>query len=602
MKRWLLTLLIILTIGVSVWTLFRRPQDEKLMNPSHSNSATKAQQTTSLRLFWLSLDGLQKAKIESLLPYLTEAHPLGLKYLLNLENWQSELEINNPTITASSHISTISCLPPGEHGIIANRQWNGSSYVSGFTADYGKETFVQTLVKHGLRVASLGYPSIDGSSPGRSASFGASYDDPINRGSIVSLSWGESRVIQSPSRINSNETIPIEVQVADDGKILTMVQGDQRFEAQVGDWSNIFFTTNELKHLTVVAFLARNEASSSVEIYISPTMINHAHPQSFQQRLDSLNLVFSPGKDSSLLQKYGDEVFLKSMEHRLHYFTSTARYILSEEQPEAFFMYLEDLDVLGHLFEGDEERHALVGQYLAKLDQAVGSIMEQIPDSTEIVILGDHGMAATQYELNVLKLIENEAVSRVKIMTSGGSLFVYGLDAPLDSMPPQNEAWFQKLVQSFRGARVAFDDNKQLFTKVLVKNSSEAQELGLAGAEMPWIIAFSEPGISLKTSFEDRLLLARRQSFRLSITNDELFPDPTESGTLVEPKPYGSHGYFSKSDEMRSSLLLHGPKLSQLPASSVKSNIRLVPAVADALQLPRPSGCSKLSTSQTRPD
>jgi predicted AlkP superfamily pyrophosphatase or phosphodiesterase len=102
------------------------------------------------KFIWLSIDSLNLSGLKEITSSLKQPHPKGFNWLMKAQNSNQSLTIREPTITASSHISTISCSTPEKHGIFANSQWNGKKMVSGFASPIRIETFATTLQKSGL--------------------------------------------------------------------------------------------------------------------------------------------------------------------------------------------------------------------------------------------------------------------------------------------------------------------------------------------------------------------------------------------------------------------------------------------------------------------
>lgn len=562
-------------------------------SPTHGGNRTN-NETPSLKLFWLSLDGLKKDDVAKYAKKLKQPHPKGFTYLLSQPNWNEKLKVNNPTITASSHISTMTCTTAGEHGIYSNSQWDGLRNVSGFKTAYPSETFVHALMASGLRVASLGYPGIDGGTRERSASLGFSYDEPKSKSFFVSLPLGGNQAITVKSRASEAKEAEVTIRAQADAKgeevVYTLPNG-RTVSQKKGNWANLIFVEGGVTQLVATLFLGVND--QTLRLYVTPVMINAAFPESFRAGLDRRQSVFSPGKDYALRTEAGDEAFLKSLEHRLAFFTSTAHDVLRLENPDVLFLYLEDLDVLGHQYYDDTQAEPLVERYFEKLDQELGRLFSKIPNSSEVVVVGDHGMATTRYEVNIRAVLPKDSLNNLQINTSGGALFLYGKDAPVVSQPPSEAAWFKSVVQTLQQARLPFDGDRLLFERVIVKGSPLAKEHGLEGPKMPWIVAFTPSGVGIKNSLEDVYFASLRPDFELKFPWKEELRVALNKGQPSKPMPSGNHGHFNGDFAMATSLLLMGPRLSKVPAMSVALNLDLVPLVADALHVKRPSGCPK---------
>lgn len=557
--------------------------------PIGDENVAQLKKAGKTRLLWISLDGLKKDDLVQYASTLADAHPKGLRYLLSRTNWNDSFAVSNPTITASSHISTISCSTPGQHGVYANGQWNGSKMESGFTTLYEQETFPITLRNAGLKVASLGYPSLDARTVLRSPSLGFTYDESPEKSSFINVNIGEKKAIKLKNRA-TNGFFEFNLIYEKDSKSLVLVNSNnQSLELRLEKWTELIFETPKGKELVIVRPVLMN--SEKAEIYFSSPMMNDAFPEEYKKELDKRNFIFSPGKDYSL-KKFGDSVFFAAMEHRLNYFESVAKYTLKSEKPDAMFLYLEDFDVLGHQYANSTSTRDMRNKYAALIDKSIGTVLEELPADANVVILGDHGMTPTQYELNVNQYIPNHLKSDYMLVTSGGTLMIYRKKGSLAGNPSAQDKEFSSLVQALKSAKDPLNKSKFVFAKIAVKGSEETQKLGLQGDKMPLIVAFSAPGIGLKTSVEQAEILSMRSDF--PIRHDvkaKLKSEKILSGD-AEPVPAGNHGHLNAEESMKTALLAFGPELDKVIARDVPNNIALVPAVAQAMKWPAPTYCS----------
>lgn len=542
------------------------------------------------RLMWFSLDGLRRSDVEKYLAMTPNPHAFGFKKLLQNAQWNPQLKITNPTITASSHVSTITCTPPGVHGIIANKQWNGTAMVSGFSAPYKGETFAASLKRQGLNVIAVGYAGIDDGVDDHTPTQGVGYDTPLatNKPVFKELAAGQTDSFDVPSRLTENALHQVVVKSIKDVLQFELPNGEV-VSAGLNQWAHLNFMVDGKKEQVPVFIYEANETKT--KYYISPTGLNKATPESFRQHLDDANIIFSNAKDYGML-KVSDDLYIKGLAHRTDFFTQATLYALENERPDAMFVYFEDLDTLGHQYSGDDSKDAVRASHFAKLDASIGAILEKLPASTNVLLMGDHGMSTIQYEINGNLLLPAEFSKNYLTLSSGGAFFLYGKNTALDSTPDAGDASFAATVDALRNATVEFDSNRKVFAKVVVKGSDEAKELGLVGDDMPWVMAFADPGLSVSTSIEPKFLMSRRADFVIPDALKEKFPDPMNNGKLVIPLA-GAHGHYNESLAMRTSLIMYGPDFSRVEAANVNMNIDVVPAVADVLQLNRPAGCQK---------
>ncbi len=604
-RLWL-PLLLVGSGFLSNCNIFKSSKSEKpkaVVGPALTDEARK------LKLVWISLDNLRYSDLEKYSASLQNPHPKGFRSLLKNSNWNRALQMSNPTITASSHISTITCTPPGVHGIIANSQFDASfEKVSGFNKPYPAENFVAALVKAGLRVGSIGYPSIDGIGEERQATFGLGYPTAkISDGKVLQTTAAEELPFTFATRAKGPDGKPLQRNATAQfntgtGELTLKIESEATpLIVKVGEWANFKFDEDGKKSL--VSFLFSEVKGGNATLYVSPVTANNAHPEAYQKHLDAEGLVFSGGKDGTqmLFQtgKVSPKLYLQSLEHRLEYFTKAAMFTVKKEFPEALFLYMEDLDVLGHQFEGDAAAEELRAQHFAKVDAALGEFLTAVPEDANVVMLGDHGMSAMNYTLNTHVMLDSATAGQFRFLPSGGALFLYSKDQKLESYPSPTDENVEKAIKQLKDFQVEFDGGRKAFAEVVMKGTKRAEELGLEGPEMPWIMAFANPGIALsyqaKTATENPiLLLNKRKTFEIEAALLAKYAAKSPDGKVLpmgQPGPLGSHGHIASSAEMRSALLFSGPLLSKIEASSIATNLQLVPAVADALGFPRPEGC-----------
>jgi hypothetical protein len=581
------------------------------------------------KIVWISLDGLKEETLRDFLererrrsPKDPTLHPYGIKYLLETKGVNARVQISDPTITSSSHASTMTCAPAGVHGIVSNLQWNGIDEESGFEVPYDTETFVHAMRKGGLRVGVSGYPGFDSKTPNRSTDMGIGY--PSSRGAaaqfvdLPKIANGEIFSVQigvgGQTGLTSQDPasgLKLDLQYSQrTGTVIILKNNESVGQVIENKWTKIVFESQGrtwASHLR----LFRNAKSehSQLTLYISPAMQNAVFPQELTIKLDRSDIIFPFGKDLALAERFGENAFVESLEERLMYFTKTSHALLDEPGMDAVFLYFEDLDVLGHRYEGDTSSLAYVDSHLRKFDQALGSILQRIGPVTNILITGDHGMSAIQYELNALEILPAALTTGYQIRTAGGSLFVYGPDAAsLRQLPPQTEN-FNRIVEHLKKAQVPGFPKQNMFTKILVRGSQEALQAGWGeDVPLPWIHATARTEIGLVTSVEPGLLVSLRKGFKVSPELLAQSAYASDASAIPQPPSLGQHGHASEDQKMMTRVFAWGPGLenefsrgsrsstgSEATMSSQPSriilNTHLVPLVAKALGLPRPASC-----------
>lgn len=574
------------------------------VNGAGQGSAAPA--SARLKLVWLSLDGLQRQMIEGFLSRSKVTHPFGLRSLLaggagRRVTWEP-VEVVDPTITSASHASTITCSPPGVHGIVSNGQWNGAAMESGFDKPYAAETFVHALRQKGLRVGVVGYPGFDGQTSNRTADSSVSYDSAPDRSQLISLKEKPKGELHWLSRlapdVGNRISISYELDTASQ-QVRVITREGLAGDVTENGWLNVLGLVGERSQQVSLTLFRKDDG---LYLYLSPTSVNRVLPVELEKAFERKGMVFSAGKDYGLRAALGDQAFLRTMGHRLFSFMESMHSVLDDDSNDALFLYFEDLDVLGHQYAGISEALPLIDAHLAQFDKALGSVLSRLPSGANVVVVGDHGMSAVQYELNPIAFLPASARDELVVRSSGGSLFLYGKGpSSLTSAPPRDAPWFRELVSKLETLRVPGDQSKRLFPRVIVRGSPSARSAGWQDeTALPWIMAFAEPGVGIKTVADERLVVSKRAGFTLP--KDVLMAGVQpghDAQELPEPVPAGQHGHISSSPDMLTHVAFWGPAFSKSglrrksDAGAPLANTVLVPRVADALGWPRPESCRK---------
>jgi predicted AlkP superfamily pyrophosphatase or phosphodiesterase len=232
----------------------------------------------------------------------------------------------------------------------------------------------------------------------------------------------------------------------------------------------------------------------------------------------------------------------------------------------------------------------VLAKFLEEFDQDLGRLIAQLPKDVNVVVMGDHGMSAIQYEINARKLLPEGVSKYFQIRTSGGSLLLYPNGA-LDMAVPQGLD-LSVVAEHLRNQVVEFDGGRKVFKSVVIRDDASARAIGLNGSMSPWISAFAEEGIAVQDRLENPYLVSRRESFMIPEALKAKYPDPMNSGSLMQPTPLGAHGHDSTLDSMKTHFFATGRDLRDLARDSLpKYNLEVVPFVAKNLGWPTLDTC-----------
>ncbi len=543
-----------------------------------------------LKLVWLSLDGLQPDALEPWVSKLKTPHPKGLNWLLKSARSREQFKVINPTITAPSHISTITCAGAGVHGIMDNSTWTGQGTTSGFNKPYAPENWIYRLRRQGFKVGSALYPSIDGASDQRSADVGIFYDNPGSQPQILTVAKGSTIGASIPDRLQAGKNHPIEITASSEGAISVKTPWGNISQLDLARPADIIFSSKvgDFERKVGISFMVLTSAPE-ITVEVSPMEIMPVMGDDFRADVDRENLVFSALRDYRFQSNI--TAYLAALEHRRKAVMKADRLMLSRTDLDAVFLYFEDLDALLHAYYRDDLVEEHVARYIADFDQDLGSLLSTISASTDLVVLGDHGMSAISYVLNARKILTESVASKGTVMAGGGALYLYPPQGDVSQEPPSGLN-LVAVAENLRSLELDLT-GKKLFGKVILRGTPEAEEEGLVGNQVPWIMAFANEGVGFKNSVEDKVLLARAKWAPIPETIRAKYPDPVNNGILVTPIPAGQHGHWNELPQMRTKLVLEGPRVSNIPPNAVEKSLQIVPAVADALGFPRPASCAK---------
>jgi predicted AlkP superfamily pyrophosphatase or phosphodiesterase len=536
---------------------------------------------------------LNQANLEPYFAKIKNFHPRGLKWILGHRQSRHAVNIGYPSITAASHISTMTCARPGQHGVFLNNgNWDGEKNLSGFAMPYKTQTWVQALRRDRKKVAVAAYPSVDGSSPERSADMGIAYDTPQGKTQYVVLSaTNQSQMVEVPSRADPSKTFKFKLTLNADGRV-DSVEGGRTVSLPVGKAVDNFLRDGEgsTQRSASVSMMNLGVQDQGVVVAVSPLSISPIVGANLLRALDQKNVVWSNLKDYGFANyKNGLSFALEALRHRRAVEMAAIKEMLATNSTDALFMYFEDIDSILHGWIGENQNIDEIAAYIQEFDKQLGEFIQSLPMGIDMVVMGDHGMSSINYELNVRELLPKDTAQHFQIRTSGGTAVFYPAGRLDSGVPAQLD--LNAVVQTLRDVRVEFDGNKKVFGRVFLRDSDEARSLGLSGPNSPWVMAFANEGIALTDKIDQGVLVARRASFIVPEKLRDKYPDPMNSGVLVQPRPFGAHGHDSVLASMKTALTLIGPKLQKINMGEIRDSTDVVPAVADALGWARPASC-----------
>lgn len=577
------------------------------------SSYAKADESTELasRGFFISIDGLNPSLLEPMHDQgqLAERHGLG---------WLMEQGIYAPktwpvvtTLTAASHISTITCTPPSRHGITANNFLKAGQKVSGFGADFTAEPLWKAASRQGFKTLALAYVGADGRTPDRSADFGLAYPDDALLGPTQTLSWDPSALVAASGwtltpilsartdlkeatitlvlnpRTLETKTVQVLIDLAsaepelyfDADKNLTNGQFGQ---AHVGDTKVIdFFFTEEAdasvlkgyKRRAFARILPRTDAM--LDVYVSKTSYNNAYPATFRQQLDDANMVWPDyGIRSNKLSTIENIETLSMIDRFL---TDVGVRFAPKLGADVVLFYQPLLDSIGHKYQSalplpfnpdgtDDVTKAFVYGFKV-IDQNISRLLDRVRPRDVVALMGDHGMDPAVKVVNLAPLLPHNELSHIEVVTSGALAMIY---APVADQSAQASAAADAIGVTLREAlaNVTFD-GKSALGEAIRKSDPATRNTRRFGDE--WHYGEALWGITAGSGFY-------------------LQYDPLSDQVLDDASALGMHGQALSVPTMATALMIMGPGLRSRHVDEA-SLIDAVPTFADLMGMQPPLDC-----------
>ena len=220
---------------------------------------------------------------------------------------------------------------------------------SGFDKPYATETFVAVLRKSGKRVGVLGYPGFDAKTENRTADFAVAYDNSPVKPQFLALGGVEPLSFAIESRVNLGTKHPATAtRDPKSNKVTVDFGASGRHQVGTTAWTDVAFEEAGVRqHVSMRVFVKPENSAPSAPpaswapssfLYVSATTRNNASPEAFRKELDAKGVIFSAGKNYRVRSEFGDEAFLRTMEHRLSFFESAGLEMLMRDDADAFFL------------------------------------------------------------------------------------------------------------------------------------------------------------------------------------------------------------------------------------------------------------------------
>lgn len=525
----------------------------------------------SLRLqaapaYFISIDGLQPDLLETLHRDKILDTKRGFSWLLD-RSLVVERALPVTSITAPSHVSTITCSLPSRHGIIANEFIRGGKTINGFAAPFASEALWRAAMRQGRRVLSLAYVGADGQSPERSATFGLAYPDPekLGPGQDLELEWNEREaslnLVLNPK---SQELRKLLLAVtADDVTIRDA--NDQPLGVLKADGKALDIYSEEangVKRRSTLRLLPGKQPRHW-RLVISKASYNKAYPEHFRARLDALNLVWPDYSVKGL--KLSPVQAAESQGAIDMFLTDVAVRLVPELNVDLVLFYQPLLDTIGHELQNQLPRpfqsdakdpiSAAFRTGFRLIDRNLDRLLALSDDSTPIALMGDHGMDPIARMVNTAALLRPSEMQAVRFVTSGQLLLLYPAQ-------PQDKARADRVGQDL-ASKLKFLKNPE--GRLLLTRATRA------GSEREW-------------QFGDAIWAFQ------GLSQDWITFDPKSPALFQKPRAGGMHGTANSVASMATTLLIHGANVEPRRIST-GSLLAAVPSLTQLMGIKPPKDC-----------
>ncbi len=409
----------------------------------------------------------------------------------------------DPAMTAVNHIAMATGYPPDQTGIVANDFLPPGApvdgLVSGFAADIATETLWEAARRQGLRVSAFGWPGADGRGERRRGDLGIVYvGDPEQEARILDLPR-EAWTPGLPGRAGEWSLVPC------------------RDGARPGCW---------VKALEIAPDGSRGR------FYFGGEYIIRAYPEPFETALRDRLVWPGPPDGGHLLQTWEGkpggidlETWVEQEERFSAFFTDAVLAMARFGEWDLLLGYSAVLDEAGHMLLLTDPRQpgysptrrAELDRARTRIWQAADRDLARLLDAvdlrtTTVLVVSDHGMAATHTVLDPALLFQEWGLSGVAAASGqGGHCLVYVRTGPAEK---------DRLLEDLRSRLLAWRvDGEAPLARVLTR--AEAGEIGL-----------DHPN-------SGDLVLVARAGYHFRSPSDPPGPAPASPSLQV----YGKHGY-----------------------------------------------------------
>lgn len=365
----------------------------------------------------------------------------------------------NPTLTAPAHMSILTGADPQVHGIVANRFHIAGrppeETAHGLDVQSDVETLVTKARRQGKRVGAVPFPSMDATTPARTADFGIVWTRPDVQGRVVQLTRADfkrewvpptwtspaprrtsfSPVMRARLEWSASRALRVDLDIVafdttDDRREnydrYVVESGDRELPVDARGW----FPISKEQHGSWSKILATTP-SLDVTFYWGPVSRTRAYPAEYRAMLDE-EAGFWPGLPDEQ-SEIGPDTFAEQMERLADFLTRVQVLTLQRTDFDLLLAYQSVIDEAGHNFLGYDD--SVIARAYAAADRAVGAVGAQLDANRDaLIVTGDHGLVRVERVVHMNRFLEEHGFApRWRAYASNAIAHLYRFSGPDDS-------------------------------------------------------------------------------------------------------------------------------------------------------------------------
>ncbi|MCU1349604.1 MAG: hypothetical protein JWO56_2634 [Acidobacteria bacterium] len=397
-----------------------------------------------------------------------------------------------PTVTSSTHTAILTGAPPERSGIVANKfhlpGTPPTQVAIGLDTEIDAETLIEAARRAGKRTGAIAFPTLDASSPRRTADWGLIFRKSLSASRLIHLTrrdfhaewvppgWGTPPAPHHPSfspvlRARLDWAVPkgvrqdvdvVAYDTTDDGvqnydALFVETQGDEipggEAPIDVRGWFPLMKSTSDALYGSWSKIMRHDLSLDAVTIYWGVISRNDAYPESFRKALDR-EVGFWPGPPDeasagTLLDGRDGidvETFIEQNDRFGEFLTGATLLGIRRMPADLILAYQPTIDIAEHQFriteaaqKNSSEANQAAGERVRRrafgeCDRTVGEIMRALDATRDAVIVtGDHGVASVDTEVRLGRLLATWGLApRWGVFAGGNVGELYRFEAPDD--------------------------------------------------------------------------------------------------------------------------------------------------------------------------